>query len=937
MKKVSLTNYFILLLVVIFSANAWGVSYSSQKFRNAEKIQKQFSLNKKAKVIVVLDESGTDPKAVKWAMKASVKAYQGAVNSKQDKVLKNLTAQEHSMRHRYKNLPAFSVEVNEKGLQKLINDPTVLSVQPVVQVSKFTAQGLPLLNAIRTRGIYDGTGISIAIVDDAIDYTHPNLGGGGFPNAKVIGGYDFGNDDPDPAPVLPGDIQAHGTSVAGVAGGSVDLLAEDYIGGAAPGAKIYALKFSNDLNGGLTNDGGVASWDWCITHQYDDPENPILVINNSWGVGIEIDSESVADALFPAEAMAAARCVQAGMTVVVSAGNSFFTNGIGLPAANSNTIAVGAVSDAAGVIDNTGFVAPAVGYVMPYSNSGSLLDLFAPAEEGYTLDIVGEDGYEEDEWMPTFGGTSCAAPYVSGMIATLQQANYETTGSYLTPQEVLDLLSTTGDPVTDPKASDITRPLVDLYAAVDAFGDFEAPKPNPMQWEIEPLATGLNSIYMEAVMATDESGVEYYFGCITDPNFDSPWQDSRVYYREDYAEATEYLFHVKARDTSDDQNETAWSEEALATTASGIDNLPPASNPARWGAVPRMTEVYRQKYVAMSAKTAYDENGVEYFFDCIQVTNLNNPPEIIDPDVYDSDWQTSEDYTVKAVSAGAYDGTKPRVLEVPYPYSTIQSAIDSSNDGETVVVHPGIYGGGKFSTGENIDFRGKAITVRSVDPEDPDVVANTVIDPSLNGRGTEDRAFIFQSGEGRNSVLDGFTIQNAEAYDPTAPPAPSTDGIDALGGAIFIGDNCGPTIANCVIRDSEAHGQDGSDGLNGDNGADGADGADGDDGADGTDGDGSAGGNGDGGGDGEDGGTGGDGADGEDGGDGGSAFGGAIYCGQASFPLIIDCEIINCNATGGNAGFGGNGGNGGDGGSGGGGGGGGAGGGGTVGGVGGDG
>ena len=89
----------------------------------------------------------------------------------------------------------------------------------------------------------------------------------------------------------------------------------------------------------------------------------------------------------------------------------------------------------------------------------------------------------------------------------------------------------------------------------------------------------------------------------------------------------------------------------------------------------------------------------------------------------------------------------------PADYTTIQAAIDASNNGDIVVVCPGTYTGGG---NRDIDFAGKAITVRSTDPQDQAVVAATIIDFKYQGRG-----FYFVTSEGANSVLDGLTITNA--------------------------------------------------------------------------------------------------------------------------------------------------------------------------------
>ena len=62
---------------------------------------------------------------------------------------------------------------------------------------------------------------------------------------------------------------------------------------------------------------------------------------------------------------------------------------------------------------------------------------------------------------------------------------------------------------------------------------------------------------------------------------------------------------------------------------------------------------------------------------------------------------------------------------VPSEYATIQAAINASSNGDVVIIAPGTYTG---DGNRDIDFLGKAITVRSTDPDDPSVVAATVID-----------------------------------------------------------------------------------------------------------------------------------------------------------------------------------------------------------------
>ncbi|MGB8226705.1 MAG: right-handed parallel beta-helix repeat-containing protein [Sedimentisphaerales bacterium] len=228
----------------------------------------------------------------------------------------------------------------------------------------------------------------------------------------------------------------------------------------------------------------------------------------------------------------------------------------------------------------------------------------------------------------------------------------------------------------------------------------------------------------------------------------------------------------------------------------------------------------------------------------------------------------------------------PGNLIVPDEYATIQEAIDAAINGDTIYIYRKVSGLPHYITDPNgFDFKGKAITIRSEDPNDPNIVAATVIDCCSLGR-----AFIFQNGEDANSIIEGLTIINSLSAgaiavgvrpDPIDPNRLS--GIDAtgngFGGAIFIGRNTSPTIRYCVFSNCEVAGGIGSDGADGydlflndprDSGGGGGNGGNGY----------------------------------------GNGYGGAIFCDQNSSPTILSCTISNSIAQGG---IGGNGGTGGDG------------------------
>jgi hypothetical protein len=121
------------------------------------------------------------------------------------------------------------------------------------------------------------------------------------------------------------------------------------------------------------------------------------------------------------------------------------------------------------------------------------------------------------------------------------------------------------------------------------------------------------------------------------------------------------------------------------------------------------------------------------------------------------------------------------VHRVPEEYATIQAAINACQDFDTVVIAAGRYTG---LDNLSINFNGQKITVRSTDPDDPEIVKNTVIDCEGNGRG-----FVFNMGENADSKLMGLTI---------------TNGYGMVGGAIYSYNDSSPLITNCVIRNNSA-------------------------------------------------------------------------------------------------------------------------------------
>lgn len=445
----------------------------SDKLFEADKIMQQFQNGSGVvRVIVHLSDPAGLRSDLDWKSEPSRNACRQKIDQRQKEVLHRLKAKNIFVKYCYKNLCAFSCDVSGGGLQDLLKDQDVVSVEPSFKVNMHLRQGIPLMNALDARQSFTGTGMSIAIIDTGIDYNHPMLGGGGFPNDKVLGGFDFGDNDADP---MAG--HSHGTNVAGLAAGNLGDVG-DYIGGVAPDAKLYGLKITAGTSGSAETDDMIAAWDWCVTHQNDDPNNPIMVMNTSFGGN---QFFAACDSTSPGMTLAAANAVAAGITVLASSGNEGWCDSLAWPACISDVISVGAVYDSAfgtntwcvsglscaNILFNlgcgTGWSADdtsTVDKITVYSNSASFLDVLAPSNRAYTTDL--SSGY-----TASFGGTSAASSYAAGFIACLQSAAKASSGQFLTPTDIRKIIIDSGDPITDTKVA-ITKPHLNLANAISA-------------------------------------------------------------------------------------------------------------------------------------------------------------------------------------------------------------------------------------------------------------------------------------------------------------------------------------------------------------------------------------------------------------------------------------------------------------------------------------
>jgi len=114
-------------------------------------------------------------------------------------------------------------------------------------------------------------------------------------------------------------------------------------------------------------------------------------------------------------------------------------------------------------------------------------------------------------------------------------------------------------------------PVDQIHIVVEEPADTEPPTPDPMLWAGPPGPLSSTEIVMIAATAHDPSGVQYYFQCVSGGGHDSGWQSSSTYKDASLQPDTRYAYRVKARDMSENHNETDWSAVASAKTFAGLD------------------------------------------------------------------------------------------------------------------------------------------------------------------------------------------------------------------------------------------------------------------------------------------------------------------------------------------------------------------------------
>ncbi len=251
----------------------------------------------------------------------------------------------------------------------------------------------------------NGQGVTAYVVDTGILSTHVEFGirvKTGF-TAITTGGTT--------------DCNGHGTHVAGTIGGSTY--------GVAKSVNLVPVRVL-DCNGSGTNSGVISGINWAVNQYLANPTPSVMNLSLGGGASAALDT-------------AITSAVNAGITVVVAAGNSNANACNYSPARAPAAITVGAT-------DNKDVLAN-------FSNTGSCVDISAPGVS-ITSAWIGSSNSATN----TISGTSMASPHVAGA-AALALSELAIANASLAPVNVQNTLNSYSSNFITTRSSTSTRLL----------------------------------------------------------------------------------------------------------------------------------------------------------------------------------------------------------------------------------------------------------------------------------------------------------------------------------------------------------------------------------------------------------------------------------------------------------------------------------------------
>lgn len=302
----------------------------------------------------------------------------------------------------------------KKELRSEFNDPLFPNQWHLKNTGSNTINGVAGndLNVVPAWDFATGEGVNIAIVDEGVEPTHPDL----VANVRADLDYDLIDNDDDPSPL---SYLSHGVGCAGVAAARGDNGIG--VSGVAPKAGIVGLRL---IEGTTVDADEATAIAWKATEAL--IENRVSINNNSWG---PTDDGKVLQGPGPLTEAA----LQYGATEGRDGKGIVYTWAAGNGRAAKDNINKDGYANSPWVIAVG--ASSSAGLYSAYSEPGSALLVNAPSSQDsdgiVTTNNAGNYRYY-------FTGTSASAPAVAGVAALMLQINPE-----LTYRDVMHILADT--------------------------------------------------------------------------------------------------------------------------------------------------------------------------------------------------------------------------------------------------------------------------------------------------------------------------------------------------------------------------------------------------------------------------------------------------------------------------------------------------------------
>lgn len=331
------------------------------------------------------------------------------------------------------------------GSQTGLESPLANSDSIAVDTHLQEAHAATGLDVARQQFGLTGAGQTVAVIDSGIAWDHVALGQGYGPGYRVVGGWDF-TEENDSQPYDDGPAGFHGTHVSGI------IASDDpQHMGVAPDVDLVALRVFNDAGQGqLSWVENALRW---VHENRNSFENPITTVNLS--IGTQWNGNEIPQWATLEEELQL--LYNDGIVVTASAGNSFQSyheTGLSYPAASSYVLPIASVDDD--------------GQLSSFSQRSDRV-LAAPGSNIVSTipdHVMGRDG-KIDDFSPA-SGTSMASPYVAGASVLVRQAMEMTGWESITASTIAEHLRTTADSVFDADTG-LNYDVLNLQHAIDSI------------------------------------------------------------------------------------------------------------------------------------------------------------------------------------------------------------------------------------------------------------------------------------------------------------------------------------------------------------------------------------------------------------------------------------------------------------------------------------